>query len=855
MPDTTQLNDWRAILQRLAIGIVLAAAVIVAARAAGRIGSAVPGFCLSEDLRFMRVGDPVWPALQHGLFKARDRVVGLMVDDHVRRLHHPSELVDLVAGLPVGTAVTYEVERGSERVAVTVPTARFSVLSFLAVYGCAVAPTLIALALALWAVRRQSQHPAAARFLVLTVVSYAGGLALCESAIDGRFGRLFSLSFYVLAAAFINLALDFPRRRAIVARWPWLPGANLALWTALGLWVNTHSFHNADVRAAWADMDGLLMASSMIFLGAATAYSYWVWDDREARERARVALIGYAAVPPMLGVMMLPGYLTGAVLPANLFFPLTLVMNACLAYAIVRGNVFELRHVLRRGSLTGALGVFWAVVFFTAAIVVDEFMTAGSPLGRAVQAALVVTAGLGFAATRVGLERLIDRFFFRTRAVFKPVIHELSASFTRLLRAEDVMQRTQAIVQDKLGATHLEVISLDATAPTTTLPVQPLFSALREGARPIARGTDAAATRILEACGAEVAVPIAFEGQLRAVMLLGRKRSGELYTSEDLDLLATIANQAASALENAASFEQLDRLRQNLEAEVEARTRELKDAQSQLVQAEKMASLGQLVAGVAHELNNPLAAVDGNLAVLHDYVSRLREALRAYEQTAPAATEAFAAVRRQLELDVVLGDIDHLLATCTEGSNRARRIVRDLRTFSRLDEAELKRVDLNEAIDITLNLLRHRVCGTVRVETTLAPVPPVECYASQVNQVFLNLLTNAFDAVEAGEGGLVHIATRPYRNGADAVEIEVHDTGPGIPPELRARIFDPFFTTKPVGKGTGLGLSISYSIVAKHGGQLWLDPDSSSGCTFHVVLPTRPRAEPAKAAASQPTTL
>jgi len=302
--------------------------------------------------------------------------------------------------------------------------------------------------------------------------------------------------------------------------------------------------------------------------------------------------------------------------------------------------------------------------------------------------------------------------------------------------------------------------------------------------------------------------------------------------------LDTIANQAAIALENAYSFEELDNLRQNLEREVHARTRELRDTQAQLVHAEKMASLGQLVAGVAHELNNPLGAVDGNLAVLQDYVNRLRDGLTAYEQAAPERRTRFEDIRSQLDLDSVVSDLDHLLATCTEGSQRARRIVQDLRTFSRLDEAELKQVDLNAALRVTLDLLQHRVRGDVRIETSLAALPRVECYASQLNQVFLNLLTNALDAVESVGGGVVHVSSRVRSD--DCIEITVRDSGPGVPLALRDKIFDPFFTTKPVGRGTGLGLSISYSIIAKHHGRLELDPAPPPGCTFRVVLPVRP---------------
>jgi signal transduction histidine kinase len=839
--------SWRYgdVAHRAVLFLVILAALVSGARSAQWLGVTVPGLILGDDLRVHRVGDPLWPALRRGLVRPGERVVAARVGKREVHPFSPRQLREQIAVTVPGTPVVYVVERGAQRVELVIPASEFSVLSFLSIYGCSVPPALLVMVFALWTVRRQPRHPASQRFLAMTGIGYAANLAFCEDVVNDSLEWVYASSFYLLAAAIINFALYFPRPLAVVQRRPWLPRMIfLVLGGAAAIIVGGRSLSPSTPLTS--SSGGALLAASMIFLGATTGVGYWRWDDREARERARVALFGFAAIMPMLGLGLLPGFLTGATVPANLFFPVTLVINGCLAYAIVRGNLFQLRHVLRRRPLTGGVLLVWIVIFFTASLMVGEVVQPGSIAARSAQAALLAIACLGFTATRSALERLLDQLFFPSRAVYKPTVQQLSMQLARLLNADDVLRHAQSIVSHAIGAAWVDAHRLDGGELRDDR-IAPLLGRLAEASAPLSRFSEEGA--VLGACGAEVAVPISFEGRCRAALLLGPKRSGELYTSEDLDLLGTIANQTAIALANASFFEELDRLRTNLEHEVETRTRELRDAQAQLIQIEKMASLGQLVAGVAHELNNPLGAVDGNLSVLQDYMARLREALAAYEQVAPAARERFAEVRRRLDLDEVIADLDHLLATCSEGSRRARRIVQDLRTFSRLDEAELKEVDLNAAIGVTLDLLRHRVSGGVRVETGFGDIPPVECYASQLNQVFLNLLTNALDAVESAGGGLVRIATRalPLENGDTPwVEVTVNDTGPGVPPPLRAKVFDPFFTSKPVGKGTGLGLSISYAIVERHGGRLTLDQAPPPGCTFRVVLPPRPRPAAAR---------
>jgi PAS domain S-box-containing protein len=285
-------------------------------------------------------------------------------------------------------------------------------------------------------------------------------------------------------------------------------------------------------------------------------------------------------------------------------------------------------------------------------------------------------------------------------------------------------------------------------------------------------------------------------------------------------------------------------LRRTAESERQAHE-ELKKAQGQLVQSEKLAALGQLVAGVAHEINNPLSYVSNNVAVLQRDVRALRELLGMYQESeailrahAPDLAERAAALARRMDLGYTLTNLDGLMGRSRDGLKRIQQIVKDLRDFARLDESDLHDVDLNAGIESTVNIIQGQAKKQqVSLELALEPLPMVTCYPAKVNQVVLNLIANAIDATPSG--GKVMVGTHAVE---DHVEITVADTGSGIDPAIRDRIFDPFFTTKPQGKGTGLGLSISYGIVQGHGGTIDFESALGQGTRFRIRLPRKPRS-------------
>ncbi|MGH7384899.1 MAG: ATP-binding protein, partial [Candidatus Rokuibacteriota bacterium] len=344
-----------------------------------------------------------------------------------------------------------------------------------------------------------------------------------------------------------------------------------------------------------------------------------------------------------------------------------------------------------------------------------------------------------------------------------------------------------------------------------------------------------------------VAVPLRVREQVFGVLSVTSAQPGR-FDQGDVDLLTAVANHVALAIDKAESFQTIEDLSRSLEDKVRVRTeqlratneelrsayRDLQATQLQLIQREKMASVGQLVAGVAHELNNPIGFISSNVTTLGDFVGRLRAMLAAYQEAAlPEADRTRIATRRQeLKIDYALTYLDSMIDGIREGADRTRKIVRDLRVFARTPDDVWQTVDLHEEIESSLTLLNHLLKDRITVRREYGAVGSVECVRSQIDQVLLNVLANAAQAIRGP--GTITIETQ--RNGPTAV-IRVGDTGPGIPPETLGRIFDPFFTTKPVGEGTGLGLSISYEIITKHGGEIHAESPPEGGAVFTLRLP------------------
>lgn len=301
--------------------------------------------------------------------------------------------------------------------------------------------------------------------------------------------------------------------------------------------------------------------------------------------------------------------------------------------------------------------------------------------------------------------------------------------------------------------------------------------------------------------------------------------------------------------------EALQFLNEELEARVEARTADLEkvlynlqQAQTRLVQSEKMSSLGQLVAGIAHEINNPVNFIYGNLIHAAEYTQELVRLLQLYRQHYPGPHPENWEESEDTEIEFLIEDLPKILESMGVGAKRIKGIVTSLRTFSRMDEAEIKSVNIHEGIDSTLMILQNRLKtksdrSSIEVIKDYGNLHPIECYAGQLNQVFMNILINAIDVLEEASTKLEHfkacITIRTRLCDRNQVVIEIGDNGLGVPQPMQQRLFDPFFTTKPIGKGTGLGLSISYQIITeRHQGTLRCESNAGNGSLFIITIPT-----------------
>jgi signal transduction histidine kinase len=823
-----------------AIGLGLAAILLATwttFTSSAWVGKTFPGFMLLDNRVVASIGLAHWSgASVPGLFQSE------VVAVDGRPLGSASAIYAYVASLSVGTPVRYQVRRGGREEDVVIPTQRFDGRDWTFLFGaflvCGL--TYMASGLVVWLARPGPMGHAFIAFGIAWAVFLLTAMDLYGPA---AFFRVHAASETLLAPAMLQLTALFPEPR----RWSRWRFAGYAPAIVLMVLYERHLYQPAVYsRILQANMAYLGLAG--ILLGTQVAWEYARGRSAIARQRVRIVTLGTVLGIALPGALLLVSAVLGGGVPINLGAFAVLILPPSLAYAVVKHDLFEIDAMVKRGAyyvlLTGAVGLTYMAVIF-----LFNLALPGALIHSVVFPVLFTLAVLLiFDPLRALLQSMLDRVFFRTSydsaQVLEAVGAELASALTRDHIARLVRDGVQGAIPNArtrlfVGsvADGLDEVGGGLTVPTTLFPFLTPSRVLTSFDSAESYPDAAIAERARDALGAleaQVAVPLWLHDELVGVLTAGPKRSGLFYTAGDADFLRALAHQAAIALQNASSYEKLVELNAHLEERVSERTAQLetsnhdlaaalqglRHAQVQLVQSEKMASLGRLVAGVAHEINNPVSFISTSVAPLRRRIERVAAA-------APA------------ELRQALDEADEIVGIMARGAERTASIVQDLRSFSRLGEATRKPVDLCDGIDTSLRLLESRWRDRVTVHRDFGEVPLVECDPGQVNQVFMNVLANACDAVVDGRNvwGNIWISTRLEGEG---VEVTIRDDGTGIAPDALGHIFDPFFTTKDVGGGTGLGLAISHGIVTAHGGRIAVESTPDSGTTVRIWLPVAP---------------
>jgi signal transduction histidine kinase len=863
MREFMEQPRWRNLSAVLLTSLVLGLALTCTITSLHWIGAPFPGFFIMANRVIASVSLPHWSIAQshhiyqHAVVKVNDHPIATAED-----------LYATVRQLPPGSPITYTLEKDRRTSQATLPSQLFTRGDYILLF---VPYLLSGLTLALTGIAVWFISPYTPASLALLISGLAGGL-FAITGVDlyapSWFFRLHILGEAIFPAGLLHLALVFPvdrlrRFRTAFLFFPYLVASTLSVAYEMRLFY----------PSAYSEIHNLCMVhvglGGLVLLGA-VIWDYFTTDSHLTKQRVRVILLGFLSGYTLPAGVMLASGVTGGDVAVNYAGFTVFLFPLSLGYAIVKHDLFEIDALLKRGifylALTASLAASYALL-----LAFLNWMLRSTAFTRSPIFPLLFALAVAFFLNPLKdyLQQGVDRVFFRLRYNPKKVLEETSAVLTSTLRLDELLTYIWKTIQETLGVRQGQLLLLAqpqeqyiTVHPLSDNPVtfpadHPLLKEIRR--RRALTSYDLESIRLplalqgqlksgLAQLGAQLVIPFTVKGEVIGLITLRAKESGAFFTVDDIDFLYTLANQGALSISNARAYQAIQEFNTALEQKVDERTqelaltneelqtslrrleqayRDLQRSQENLSRAEKMAALGRLAAGIAHEMNTPLGASLTSLKLLHDLVEEYQASIED-----PAVETA--------DHQDIAAEMDRLVRATQQWVEKAAAHIRSLKAHTRdLQPGEARPFSVMQVIEDTGVLLSHRLrlsqCSLL--VSCVAANPVLYGDPGKLGQVLTNLIVNAIDAYHGmnDAGGEVAVEVSEA-NGA--LEIRVRDQGSGIPADHLERIFEDFFSTKPLGEGTGLGLSLARNIISNFfGGSISVRSELGHGSEFLIQLP------------------